>query len=222
MVNSVVNREREHLLQIAEEYQKKGYEVIFQPQHEDLPAFLEGYRPDIIAQREEDKVVIKIVSRLDNASAHYVHYLAEKIEKQPDWRFEVVMSNSNDLVDSASIEGSLEDTEIKSRIPVARELADKDLESALLYAWSLAEATLRLLAQKEELSLSRLDPPYLLKRLVTDGVISKAEYQLLRNALVSRNAVAHGFKTTQLTPSSSRQLIDTTEQLLSSLQTQTP
>jgi uncharacterized protein YutE (UPF0331/DUF86 family) len=87
-----------------------------------------------------------------------------------------------------------------------------------LYAWSLVEATLRLVAEKEGLSLQRFDSLYLVKQLAIEGVISKSEYQVLMNALSLRNAIAHGFKTTQLTPKNVQELIETTEKLLKTLQ----
>jgi uncharacterized protein YutE (UPF0331/DUF86 family) len=62
----------------------------------------------------------------------------------------------------------------------------------------------------------------LLKQLVTEGVISKAEYQSLMNAFPLRNAIAHGFKTNHLTSSTVQELIEVTEQLLNSLNTIEP
>ena len=84
----------------------------------------------------------------------------------------------------------------------------------MLYSWSLVEATLRIVAQKEDLSLQRLEPLYLVKQLTVEGVISKSEYQLLMNALSLRNSIAHGFKTTQLTQKSVCELIEVTEKIL--------
>ncbi|MEG4076122.1 hypothetical protein QUA30_24270 [Microcoleus sp. Pol14C2] len=49
---------------------------------------------------------------------------------------------------------------------------------------------------------------------VEGGVISKSEYQLLMNALSLRNAIAHGFKTTQLTQNYVCELIEVTEKIL--------
>ncbi|MEH2132703.1 MAG: hypothetical protein V7K86_19155 [Nostoc sp.] len=83
----------------------------------------------------------------------------------------------------------------------------------------MVEATLRLIAQKEELSLQRFDPLYLVKQLAIEGVISKSQYQLLMNSLLLRNSIAHGFKTTQITQNSVYQLIELTEQLLRTLHT---
>lgn len=218
---SAANLERECLLKIAEEYREKGYEVLFQPQLEDLPDFLRGYQPDMVAQRGEEKVVVEVKSRssLNASSAQSLRYLAQEIEKHPGWRFELVMTNPDDSIYSTQVEGSLQEREIASRVEVAKELADKHPESAILYAWSLAEATLRLLAEREELSLQRFDPAYLLKQLVTEGIISKAEYDLLRNTSSLRDVIAHGFKAAQLTPSSVYELINVTDRLLRSLHT---
>ncbi|PIG93866.1 hypothetical protein [Gloeocapsopsis sp. IPPAS B-1203] len=221
---SAANLERERLLKIAQEYREKGYQVLFQPQLEELPDFLRGYQPDMVAQRGEEKVVVEVKSRfsLNASSAQSLRYLAQEIEKHPGWRFELVMTNPNDSIHSTQIEGSLQEQEIASRVEVAKELADKHPESAILYAWALAEATLRLLAQREGLSLQGFDPAYLLKQLVTEGVISKTEYDLLRNTSSLRNAIAHGFKAAQLTPNSVHELLGVTDQLLRSLHTRPP
>ena len=77
------------------------------------------------------------------------------------------------------------------------QLATQHVESAFLYSWSLVEATLRLVVHQEGLSSHRFSPIYLVKELVIEGVISKSEYQVLMNAISLRNAIIHGFKTTQ-------------------------
>ncbi|MFH7241210.1 MAG: hypothetical protein ACHWZW_00005 [Spirulina sp.] len=129
----------------------------------------------------------------------------------------LVMTNPEDFVYSPEAESSLQQPEIETRLQVARQLATQHPESAILYSWSLVEATLRLVAEHEGMSLQRLDPLYLVKQLATEGVISRSEYQLLMNAISLRNAVAHGFQTTQITQESVYQLIDLAEQLLTTL-----
>lgn len=214
--------ERSRLLELVTEYRQKGYEVLLSPKPEELPDFLRSYRPDMIVSRGEEKVVIEVKSRPSIASAQYLRGLAQAVEEHPGWRVELVMTNPEDALYSAKVEGSLQEHEIKSQLQVARELTVHHPESAILYAWSLAEATLRLLANKEELDLQRPEPLRLLKQLATEGVISKAEYQSLMNAFGLRNAIAHGFKTTHLTPNVVLNLIEVTEQLLNSLNTSEP
>ena len=222
MATPTANIERERLLKLAEEYRERGYEVLFHPNLEDLPDFLKSYRPDMIVRLGKESVVIAVKSRssLNSSSAQYLHNLAQAVAENPGWRFELVMTNPEDAVYLPKAEGSLQEHEIEARLQVAKQLvAQQHLESAMLYSWSLVEATLRIVAEKEELSLTKLQPLFLVKQLATEGVISQSEYQLLMNALSLRNAIAHGFKTTQLTQNSVCELIEIAEQLLKSLHT---
>ena len=176
----------------------------------------------MIVRRGKESVVIAVKSRssLNSSSTPYLRNLAQAVAENPGWRFELVMTNPEDAVYFPKAEGSLQEHEIEARLQVAKQLvAQQHLESAMLYSWSLVEATLRIVAEKEELSLTRLQPLFLVKQLATEGVISQSEYQLLMNALSLRNAIAHGFKTTQLTQNSVCELIEIAEQLLKSLHT---
>ena len=223
MATSTANLERERLLKLAEDYRNKGYEVSFHPNPEDLPDFLRNYRPDMIARRGDEAVIIEVKSRfsLNSSSTQYLRNLTQAVEQHPGWRFELVMTNSEDVTYSSKAERSLQQPEIETRLQVARHLATQHLESAILYSWSLVEATLRLVAEDEGLSLQRFDPLYLVKQLVIEGIVSRSEYQLLMDALSLRNAIAHGFKATQLTQESVYELIDIAEQLLKALHTST-
>lgn len=62
MTASTVNLEREELLKIAEQYRNQGYEVVFQPSPEDLPDFLKNFRPDLLARRENEAVIVEVKS----------------------------------------------------------------------------------------------------------------------------------------------------------------
>ena len=219
MTTPTVNIERERLLKLAGEYRDQGYEVSFHPTLEDLPDFLKSYRPDMIVRRGDEAVVIEVKSRssLNASSTQYLRNLAQAVEQHPGWRFELVMTNPEEATYSLKAEGSLQKREIESQLQVAKQLVTQHSESAILYSWSLVEATLRLVAEQEGLILQRFDPLYLVKQLTTEGVISRSEYQLLMNALSLRNAIAHGFKTTQLTQHFVYELIEIAEQLLKSL-----
>ena len=219
MATPTTNIERERLLKLAEEYRDRGYEISIHPNPEDLPDFLRNYRPDMIAHREDDAVVIEVKSRssLNSYSTQYLQNLAQAIEQHAGWRFELVMTNPEDVTYSLKAEGSLQEHEIKSRLKVASQLLEQHPESAMLYSWSLVEATLRLVAEEERLSLRRFDPLYLVKQLAIEGIISQSEYQLLMDSLSLRNAVAHGFITTTITQDSVDKLIKITKQLLETL-----
>ncbi|MGL5035489.1 MAG: hypothetical protein ACRC6M_17015 [Microcystaceae cyanobacterium] len=221
MVIPTANLEREKVLQLANEYRNEGYEVLFHPSSDDLPNFLKGYRPDLVVKRGNESVIVEVKSRfsLNSSTTQYFRNLAQVVEQHPDWRFELVMTNSEEIIDSPNREGSLQPSEIETRLQAARQLVSQYPESAILYSWSLVEATLRLVADHEELNLQRFEPRYLVKQFVTEGLISRSEYQLLMNVFSLRNAIAHGFKTTQLSQESLYELIEMTEHLLKTLNT---
>ncbi|WP_353932981.1 hypothetical protein WJM97_10520 [Okeanomitos corallinicola TIOX110] len=213
--------EREKILEVAQEYRQKGYEVILSPNHEQLPTFLQnyGYSPDMIALRGEQGVIVEVKSRRSfRLSANNIQTLAQLVEQAPNWGFDLVITNPDDELYTDQIEGSLQIDEIKSRLQIAKQLINNHPESAILFIWSLAEATLRILAESEGLILQKPEsPPYLLKLLVTEGVISQTDYQLLINNLQLRNAIAHGFKTNSLSLNSVIEVIEVIEKLLDSL-----
>jgi hypothetical protein len=211
-----VNLAREQLLKVAEDYRNQGYEVAFHPNPDDKPVFLKNYRPDMIVRRGDESVVVQINSASSlNSSDRYLSSLSKVVEKQQGWRLEFVMLNPEDAPTALpQSDGSLQIQDIESRLSVAKQITSQNLESAVLYCWALVEATLRLLAEKEELSLKNFNPQYLVKYLTYEGVISRSDYQLLMNALSLRNTIAHGFKTSQLTDNSVHELIAVTEKLL--------
>jgi uncharacterized protein YutE (UPF0331/DUF86 family) len=212
-----MNLAREQLLKVAEGYRNQGYEVAFHPTPEDVPVFLKNYRPDMIVRRGDESIVVQInsASSLNSSSTQYLSSLAEVVEKQQGWRLEFVMINPEDApISLPQSDGSLQIQDIEARLSVAKQITTQNLESAVLYSWALVEATLRLLAEKEELSLKNFNPQYLVKYLTYEGVISRSDYQLLMNALSLRNTIAHGFKTSQLTDNSVHELIAATEKLL--------
>ena len=64
--------------------------------------------------------------------------------------------------------------------------------------------------------LERLTPLYILKQAATNGVISRDDYNFLMNAMKYRDALAHGFKTSDFDPALVRDLVSTTKRLLQS------
>jgi REase_AHJR-like len=212
-----VKKTNERLLKLANKYRNQGYEVTSHPNTEDLPDFLREYSPELIAHRGDGSIVVEVKSHssLSSLPSEYLSGLAKVIEQHQGWRLDFVMDNSEDIFPYPSqSEGSLQQQDIEARLSIAKQIISQNLDSAVLYAWALVEATLRLLAEKDELSLKRSDPLYLVTYLTHQGVISQSEYRLLRNALSLRNTIAHGFKTSQLTANSVDELIEVTEKLL--------
>jgi hypothetical protein len=89
-------------------------------------------------------------------------------------------------------------------------------EVALLQAWSTLEATVRLLSAEEGLVLERLNPISILTQATSNGIISRADYNFLTKVMKYRNALAHGFKTTDFDPVLVTELINMAKCLVQS------
>jgi hypothetical protein len=195
MQTSTLAAEERRLQELVREYRDRGYEVMVEPGPEQLPKALASFRPDLVARKADDTVVVEVKAR-EALPDQQLQDLARAVRKQTGWRFELVLLkpepgppgtrawNAEDVADGLRQAEAI----LNSGFP----------EAALLLAWSAVEATLRMLAQKERLPLERTDAVYLLRLLVTRAVITREEYGRLWEALELRNAVAHGLKPPQL------------------------
>lgn len=86
--------ERQRIERIAEEYRSKGYDVLVEPSGPDLPPFLGNHRPDLIARRGDERLVIELKPSPSEAEPGRVRGLAEKIEREPGWKFVLIATTS--------------------------------------------------------------------------------------------------------------------------------
>jgi hypothetical protein len=214
MDNAQERLEEQRVQDIVHEYEAEGYEVRAYPPPNELPDFLAGYSPDILARGPHETVVIEVKSKAALAQASYLPALVQALQAHEGWRFELVVANPYEEPLSEDDAQSLSRDEIVGDLKELKDLVHSNhREAALLFAWSTAEATLRLLAAGEEIPLRHRDPTYLLKQLAMYAVISRTDYYFLTQALKVRNAVAHGFKTDELDTTLVSKLIDTVNRL---------
>jgi hypothetical protein len=217
-MEATTSQERQRAGAIAAEYRSRGYEVIEQPSPEQLPEFLEGYHPAMLVQKGEEAIIVEVKSRSSLTKDPRIRELARLVQAEPQWNFELVVVGEE--VQSSVPEGArpFERDDILRNIEVAERLVASGFsEAALLLAWSMLEATVRLLTEEEGIVLERLSPLYILKQAVINGVISRNEYNLLTNIMKYRNALVHGFKPMDFDPAVVKELISTTKRLLQSI-----
>ncbi len=201
---------------IADDYRAKGYRVVIEPGPDHLPTFLQDFRPDLIAQRENDNVVIEI--RPDRARPTYPNHLrevAQRVNKVQGWRLEVHTAERrhDDGVLGAE---PMETGSIHDALGESRKLIDLELPvSALLRSWGALESALRrILSDKEQESGKFLGSSELIRQAVIQGVVSRDDYQFLNEIARLRNSAAHGLQTRAIPSSSVSRLIELTAQLL--------
>jgi Holliday junction resolvase-like predicted endonuclease len=197
--------------EVAREYRSKGYEVIVEPEAAELPEPLARFRPDVVARKADEVVVVEVKSR-GSLSDPELQQLAKVVRAQPGWRFELVILKLEPGPPGTRAWNAEDAADALRQVEAILRSGHRD--AALLLAWSAAEATLRLLADKERLVLDRDDALYLLKLLATRAVITRDQHDLLWEVLQLRNAVAHGHKPPELDPAKIRNLCETVSALL--------
>ena len=194
--------------EIAQTYREKGYKVLIKPQGDQLPDFLQAFWPDLIVHKGDEHIVVEVRTRGQISDFPQVNELAKVVKNEADWRFQLVLLGPEN---SLSVAGASPFTveEIRSKImEVALFVENGHLEAAFLMGWSLVEATLRVLAVQEGIEGETATPDYLLKQMTFEGLIARETYHDLKRAQQTRNAIAHGFKSSQLTVETVQELID--------------
>ncbi len=208
-------REQQRLREIAREYRQRDYDVIMEPSADQLPEFLARFRIDMLARNTEETVVVEVRTQETLSDAPELDAVAQALQDQPSWRFELVVTNPKDrsslqFKDAAS----LNVLDIRYRLHEARQLSDQEHgEAALLLAWSATEALLRAIATKEDISVAQNNPSQLTKSLFTYGVLDKAQFKILQLGLQARNTLVHGYKERHSLASTLEQVLHVADQL---------
>lgn len=200
---------------VASDYRAKGYDVTVQPSSEQLPAPLAAYRPDIVARKGDESVVVEVKSRHALRQSPQAQQLATAVRQLPGWRFELVVARP-EIAFPLPVGAQPWDTQdIKNALDEASTLLHAGHHGpALLVAWAATEAALRLLAAKEGISVERSEANALLNRLTAYGVLTRQQFRALISALEIRNALAHGLRAASVEPSQVRGLIAMAGELL--------
>jgi hypothetical protein len=187
------------LQEIAADYRAKGYDVRIEPGPEDVPAFLMGFRPDLIARGPHDSVVVEVKVGTTTAASERFRELAEKIRQQPGWRFSLVVIDPQSDEVAPSAEPLLNRDAIANHLETANELRRAGSNvAAFLLLWVSIEAILRQIAIREGLPLERMPSSALLKELFSLGILSRDDLEMAQRAFAVRSALVHGFEATGL------------------------
>jgi uncharacterized protein YutE (UPF0331/DUF86 family) len=216
-LNQLSPLEERRLRRAAREYEKQGFNFIPTPGAGELPAFLSGFSPTAIAYGKTENVVIEVKTTPSLQQAGYLPEMAARIQEQPGWRLELIVTNSTKGTKPVENwpDAFINRREIYTRLGEVQNLLDAGYDkAALLLLWSAVEATLHLLAYENEINPQVNTPLHALKSLVSLAVISRPEYEVISEAFKSRNAIAHGLRTAELDPTLVQALFEVEMRLL--------
>jgi hypothetical protein len=128
--------------------------------------------------------------------------LAEAIERNAGWRYEVFFVNPP-IAPDIPVQEDLADDEHVTRMLETAETLSKEghLEAAGLIAYSALETILRRRAQSAAPQIERQSSARVLKELYSMGRIHHDTFEKLLPLMQYRNAVAHGFQPRTAAPS---------------------
>ena len=197
MKNQLQSLQEQKIQSTAQELLDNGYNVSIEPPISDLPFELGGYRPNLIATKDEEGIVLEIKTSLNRLSVDRFQDIAERVATHHGWRFLLItLDDTSDKILPLSGDELPSWKELNTRLINLDALIQGSLyEPAILYLWSILESALRKRAIFQNLPIWRFPTKQLLNHTFSSGEISIAEFDLFKICLDLRNQVANGIVT---------------------------
>ena len=191
MIRNATNAEILLTEKTEEEYRNKGYTVFREAPLE----FMSDFVADLVARKDDEAIVIEVSTQAGLALNSRISELVETLRTKPGWSFELLLVGEPEKLDSPPSAQLLDDHEIQQRLDQAVRALESGLaEAAFVTAWSALEAATRTLIAEEIGTNSDITMSgHVLDEAVFLGVISRSDYDDLRNMMKYRNAIVHGF-----------------------------
>lgn len=209
--------ELETLHRVKPRYEKEGFQFLIAPESSELPDFLAGFRPDAIAKRGDERVVIEVksTSRAADESA-IVKFLAGEIPKHEGWRFEVIVAEKER--DRSAMQVPTKD-ELAAELDSVKTLIEQgEYKVALPYAWGLLEAISRKLVFDERDRTTRFLPRTVVEKLTSEGYLNDEMHERLLEISNLRNQIVHGFMGVDVSREKLQTLLSVIQKLIEELE----
>ncbi|MBV9251164.1 MAG: hypothetical protein JO227_18170 [Acetobacteraceae bacterium] len=176
---------------LKESLEHQGYQFFAHPLPEMLPAFLGKYRPDAMALKPGEGIILEIKRPGGNRKLAS-ESIAALVKQTPGWEYRVVyepLSPADRIKINPPTTHQIEDHLDEAD----RLLSLQHYRAALLLGWSVLEAVTRgHIAHEGDPARRPLSPSQTVQSLEMEGLIEDQEAQELRRAAELRNLVAHG------------------------------
>ena len=204
------DREHDVLANLRTRYEAMGYRFIVQPTPADLPGSIEGYIPDAVAVRGDDRIAIEVRARADE-KYDTIASLAKRFEKRPGWRFTVSFSTDDPLMSGPIPTEQV--AAIRADADRVRKMLNDGYEAgALVMAFSLLEATARV--TRDGRNTPPLRPGTVVQTLAMEGLVSPEIAASLLELIPRRNRVVHGDARTPVATEDVRLVLEAVETAL--------
>lgn len=178
----------------VDNYTSQGYYVDVFPPDNELPDFLKGFHPDMIVRLPDGtQVVVQVKSSGDGRNAEQWQQIKNAVEAHPGWRLDLVLNSRREQELVASVQPLFSIEDIEAHLLTGKQLAEQGwLNASLLITWSALEAILHRISQQKKIELPNQASAVLITKLVSEGPLSREDYEALMKILPVRNQAAHG------------------------------
>ena len=176
----------------AEDLRKQGYAVTVEPASSVIPFDLKQYRPDILASRGDENLIIDIKARGSRRSIERYKEIAEIVGSHKNWRFMLSTVDETEP-DGYTAVGQRPDTNSLGRMlgKIDLLLSGENYDLAIPYLWLVYVSALRIVGERAEVPMDETSDGSVLNYLYSLGKLSVDEYELAKNFLALRNKTAH-------------------------------
>lgn len=184
---SPMEREIAILDRVRANLEAEGFEVLLEPDQFSLPEFLQNVRPDAVAQKGDEHLIVEVVSRSQRTEDR-LQTLRTAIAGHPGWSLRVVWTSGSTVPRSPA-------TSTPKKVKQSLAEVDQLLENgftrpAFLLTWAAMEAAGRIVLPSE---LNKPQTPRrLIEHLASHGSINRVEASFLRAFADMRNSLIHG------------------------------
>lgn len=176
----------------AEDLRKQGYAVTVEPASAVIPFDLKQYRPDILASRGDENLIIDIKARGSRRSIERYKEIAEIVGSHKNWRFMLSTVDETEP-DGYTAVGQRPDTDSLGRMlgKIDLLLSGENYDLAIPYLWLVYVSALRIVGERAKVPMDQTSDGSVLNYLYSMGELSADEYELAKNFLALRNKTAH-------------------------------
>ena len=181
---------------IADNYQSQGYEVIHNPNRQQIPFELDNYDPDLLVRISANHgLLIGIEDSATNLAVEYYSKIAKFVSEQGNWRFLLITGeDATPIAEEDIADNRLTRPQILQRKErIAKLMAIGDREAAFIALWVFAEILMRRHARQVFIPIDRLPTILMINHLYTQAEISVDQFNRAIALIEIRNRVAHGF-----------------------------
>ena len=222
-METIESVERRRARAIADDYRKRGYEVLEEPTQEQLPDFLSGCSLDLLAHKMGESaeslgesIAVMVKARKGSSKSNAIKELSAALRGKPGWKFQLAPVDIEWQLDLPETAAAFAKKEVWDCCHEAQRLLEAGFEeAALMRAWTAAAASVRLLLDEDRaldeeermrdyddgptaeghgLSADRFKSRYMFTYAVHKGVISNEQSDFLLEVKRCRDAYSNGYK----------------------------